>query len=35
LHEENIIPDVFHPEVMKKEADAVAQAARENGVARI
>ena len=35
LHEENIIPDVFHPEVMKKEADAVAQAARDCGVARI
>jgi malate dehydrogenase (oxaloacetate-decarboxylating) len=35
IHEENIIPDVFHPEVMKKEADAVAQAARDCGVARI
>jgi len=35
LSDENIIPNVFHPEVMKKEADAVAQAARECGVARI
>lgn len=35
LTETNIIPDVFHPEVMKKEAEAVAQAARESGVARI
>jgi len=35
LSDENIIPNVFHPEVMKKEADAVAQAARESGVARI
>jgi malate dehydrogenase (oxaloacetate-decarboxylating) len=32
---ENIIPNVFHPEVMKKEAAAVAQAARDTGVARI
>ena len=35
LSDENIIPNVFHPEVMKKEADAVAKAARESGVARI
>ncbi len=35
LSDENIIPNVFHPEVMKKEADAVAKAARECGVARI
>ena len=35
LSDENIIPNVFHPEVIKKEADAVAQAARECGVARI
>ena len=35
LNEENIIPNVFHPEVMKKEAEAVAKAAIESGVARI
>src|SRR6056297_1106732 len=35
LSDENIIPNVFHPEVIKKEADAVAKAARECGVARI
>ena len=35
LSENNIIPNVFHPEVMKKEAEAVAQAARDTGVARI
>ena len=35
LSDENIIPNVFHPEVMKKEANAVAKAARECGVARI
>jgi len=35
LATENIIPNVFHPEVMKKEAEAVAQAARNTGVARI
>ncbi|MDD3031263.1 MAG: NAD-dependent malic enzyme, partial [Atribacterota bacterium] len=35
LNEENIIPNVFHPEVMKKEAEAVAQAAMDTGVARI
>ncbi|HOR42987.1 MAG TPA: malic enzyme-like NAD(P)-binding protein [Atribacterota bacterium] len=35
LSETNIIPNVFHPEVMKKEAEAVAQAARDTGVARI
>jgi len=35
LSETNFIPNVFHPEVMEKEAEAVAQAARESGVARI
>jgi len=35
LSEDNIIPNVFHPDVMKKEADAVAKAAIESGVARI
>lgn len=35
LGPEHIIPDVFHPEVMKVEAEAVAQAARDSGVARI
>ena len=35
LNETNIIPNVFHPEVMEKEAEAVAQAARDTGVARI
>lgn len=35
LTETNFIPNVFHPEVMEKEAEAVAQAARESGVARI
>ena len=35
LSETNIIPNVFHPEVMEKEAEAVAQAARDTGVARI
>ncbi len=35
LSETNFIPNVFHPEVMDKEAEAVAQAARETGVARI
>ncbi len=35
LSEINFIPNVFHPEVMEKEAEAVAQAARESGVARI
>ena len=35
LKEDYFIPDVFHPEVMKKEADAVAEAARKSGVARI
>lgn len=35
LSETNIIPNVFHPEVMDKEAEAVAQAARDTGVARI
>lgn len=35
LSDENIIPNVFHPDVMEKEAKAVADAARECGVARI
>lgn len=35
LTETNFIPNVFHPEVMKKEAEAVAQAARDTGVARL
>jgi malate dehydrogenase (oxaloacetate-decarboxylating) len=35
LTETNFIPDVFHPDVMKKEIEAVAQAAIESGVARI
>ncbi|MFZ2330775.1 MAG: malic enzyme-like NAD(P)-binding protein [Atribacterota bacterium] len=35
LSETNFIPNVFHPEVMDKEAEAVAQAARDTGVARI
>jgi malate dehydrogenase (oxaloacetate-decarboxylating) len=35
LSDENIIPNVFHPEVMRIEAEAVAKAARECGVARI
>ncbi len=35
LTETNFIPNVFHPEVMEKEAEAVAQAARDTGVARI
>jgi malate dehydrogenase (oxaloacetate-decarboxylating) len=35
LSETNFIPNVFHPEVMAKEAEAVAQAARDTGVARI
>ena len=35
LSETNIIPNVFHPEVMEKEAEAVAQAAKDTGVARI
>jgi len=35
LSETNFIPNVFHPEVMEKEAEAVAQAARDTGVARI
>ncbi len=35
LNETNFIPNVFHPEVMDKEAEAVAQAARDSGVARI
>ena len=35
LNDENIIPDVFHPEVMRIEAEAVAQAAKDGGVARI
>jgi malate dehydrogenase (oxaloacetate-decarboxylating) len=35
LSDENIIPNVFHPDVMEKEAKAVAKAAKECGVARI
>ncbi|GAB4114162.1 MAG: malate dehydrogenase [Candidatus Caldatribacteriota bacterium] len=35
LSETNFIPNVFHPEVMEKEAEAVAKAAKETGVARI
>jgi len=35
LNEENIIPNVFHPDVMKVEADAVSQAAIKDKVARI
>lgn len=35
LSETNFIPNIFHPEVMDREADAVAQAARDSGVARI
>jgi malate dehydrogenase (oxaloacetate-decarboxylating) len=35
LSDESIIPNVFHPEVMRIEAEAVAKAARECGVARI
>jgi len=35
LREDYFIPDVFHPEVMKKEADAVAEAAKKSGVSRI
>lgn len=35
LSDTNFIPNVFHPEVMEKEAEAVAKAARETGVARI
>jgi len=35
LSETNFIPNVFHPEVMQREAEAVAQAARESGVARV
>ena len=35
LTDTNFIPNVFHPMVMKKETEAVAQAARESGVARI
>jgi len=35
LSETNFIPNVFHPEVIEREAEAVAQAARESRVARI
>ncbi len=35
LNETSFIPDVFHPEVMEREAEAVAQAAKKSGVARI
>ena len=35
LNPEYIIPDSFHPDVTKAVADAVAQAAKDTGVARI
>lgn len=35
LSEENIIPNVFNPEVVKRESEAVAKAAVKSGVARI
>jgi malate dehydrogenase (oxaloacetate-decarboxylating) len=35
LSEENIIPNVFNPKVVEVESEAVAQAAKETGVARI
>ncbi len=35
LNTENITPNVFHPEVINIEAEAVAKAARDSGVARI
>ena len=35
LNENNIIPKAFDPRVGKAVAEAVAQAARESGVARI
>ena len=35
LSEENIIPNVFNPQVVERETEAVAQAAIESGVARI
>jgi malate dehydrogenase (oxaloacetate-decarboxylating) len=35
LSEENIIPNVFNPQVVEAESEAVAQAARKTGVARI
>jgi len=35
LTDENIVPDVFEPEVVKRESAAVAEAARKTGVARI
>lgn len=35
LSEENIIPNVFNPQVVERESEAVAKAAIESGVARI
>ena len=35
LNEENILPKAFDPRVAPAVADAVAQAARESGVARV
>ena len=35
LNEENILPKAFDPRVADAVADAVAQAARESGVARV
>jgi len=35
LNEENIIPNVFNPQVVERESEEVAQAAIESGVARI
>jgi len=35
LNEENIIPNVFNPQVVERESEAVARAAIESGVARI
>jgi len=35
LNEENIIPNVFNPQVVERESEAVAQAAIKSGVARI
>jgi len=35
LNENNVIPNVFHPKVVEVESEAVAEAARKTGVARI
>ena len=35
LNEDNIIANVFNPKVVEAESEAVAQAAKETGVARI